>query len=252
MADQDFAHIESPTPDEVRPAGQMRVLMLTLLALVVVAGGFAVGFYVGQEMGMEKASSRSEARLLAELKKQKDELAKLRAEASKRLPEASTTQVGELTFYNELPKQSVEPEPLEPGAGTQSTTNRGTAPAGQTKSSQESSDKSLRQIIEQELGRKGSSTASATPAAASTVTSTMGGSYFLQLASFRKQGEAEKLMPKLDAAGFTGSVRRVELKGLGIWYRVYAGPYASKGEAEAAGREAKRKLNISGLVVKGG
>ena len=247
MAGQDFAHIESPRPPEDAPAsGQMRVLILTLLALTVVAAGFAAGFYVGQEMGMEKASSASEAKLLAELKQQKEELAKLRAEASKRLPDVSTTQVGELTFYNELPKQSVDPEPLtQQGAAASAPSAAGEAAAKPVPDS----DVLLKQIIEQELSRGGSPARNATPTTAS---SPAGGEYLLQMASFQRESEAAGFLPRLEAAGFHGSVRRVDLAGKGVWYRVYAGPYASKGEAEKAKISAKSKLKINALVVKGG
>lgn len=242
MPGQDFAHNESPRPEDVRPAGQMKVLLLTLLALLVVAGGFSAGFYLGQEMGMEKASSENEAKLLAQLKQQQQELARLRAETAEKQPEVSTTQVGELTFYNELPKQSVEPVPMEsqslPDAGNEK--NSSAKPAA----ADDSADERLRQIIEQELGR-GSDARSAKPVPE-------GGGYFLQLASFQKKSEAEQFLPKLDAAGYQGSIRRVELSGLGVWYRVYAGPFPSKLEAEQARRSAKEKLNITGLVVKGG
>ncbi|MCK5307303.1 MAG: hypothetical protein KAJ73_01705, partial [Zetaproteobacteria bacterium] len=113
MAGQDFAQIEAPQPEDVRPVGRSKVLLLTIMALAVVAGGFMVGFMVGHEMGMQKATSDDDERLLTQLKQQQGELARLRSEAQKQQPEVSTTQVGELTFYNELPKQSVDPEPMQ-------------------------------------------------------------------------------------------------------------------------------------------
>jgi cell division septation protein DedD len=244
MATQDFAHIKAPTPEEVRPMGQFKLLLLIMIALGVVAAGFAVGFTVGQQMGMEKASSEDEARLLVQLKAQQEELAKLRAEASKqRQPEVSTTQVGELTFYNELPKQSVDPVPLQ----------KDSVPAvKQEMGSQEmhhgdavSSEELLKQIIEQELGQ----TKKVDNHDAATM---QPGVYYLQLASFQKQSEAENFFPKLSSSGYAGVIKRVDLAGKGVWYRVYAGPFASKQASEAAKSSVKDKLNITGLIVKGG
>ncbi|MDT8376005.1 MAG: SPOR domain-containing protein [Mariprofundaceae bacterium] len=235
MAGQDFAQIEAPQPEDVRPMGRSKVLLLTMMALAVVAGGFVVGFMVGHEMGIQKATSDDDERLLAQLKQQQGELAKLRAEARKRQPEVSTTQVGELTFYNELPKQSVDPEPMQMNRG------QGIRSAGPDRNSKESttSQALLKQIIEQEMGQKKSEK----PADAA-------GGYYLQLASFQKQSAAETFFPKLEKSGFPGVIRRVELPGLGTWYRVYAGPFDSEETSEEARKSVKNSININGLIVK--
>jgi len=246
MAGQDFANLESPRPDDVRPVGQMRGLMLIILALIVVAGGFAVGFYVGQEMGKKNAVSANEARLVRELEQQREELAKLREEAKKRVPDVTTTQVGELTFYNELPKQSVEPEPLDAQTGPERTTAKETVISKPAVS--QKSDELLKEIIEQELNRV-EKTGSALPPATVKPAS---GEYFLQLASFQKKDEAEKFLPRLGSAGFSGTIRSVDISGRGVWYRVYAGPFVTRQKAEEAKSSAKEKLKIDGLVVKGG
>lgn len=253
MVDRDFAQIKAPMPEGGRPMGQMRVLLLTLLALIVVAGGFAAGFFTGQKIGVEKATSESEARLVAQLKQQQEELAKLRAEAKNRQPEVSTTQVGELTFYNELPRQSVEPEPLqaEISAGGQSAVS---SREPETEKPLATST-SLQQVIEQELqlgADRKSSDVSEASAGNSVKTVTSAGEYYLQVASFQKQTDAEKFMPKLNQAGLSGVIRRVELSGLGTWYRVYAGPFSSKQASEEAKRTVKSRLNITGLIIKGG
>lgn len=145
MAGHDFAQIEAPQPEDVRPMGQSKVLFLTIVALAVVAGGFAIGFMVGQEMGMQKATSEDEARLVAQLKKQQQELAILRETAKKRLPEVSTTQVGELTFYNELPQQSVDPEPLQMHVSPAKQSAKAVKEPVQT--GETSSEKLLKQIL---------------------------------------------------------------------------------------------------------
>ena len=235
MAGQDFAQIEAPQPEDIRPMGRSKVLLLTIMALAVVAGGFMVGFMAGHEAGMQKATSNDDKRLLAQLKQQRGELARLRSEAQKQQPRVSTTQVGELTFYNELPKQSVDPEPMQMNRepGVQSTG------LGQGSRESTASNILLKQIIEQELGQK----ADEKPALTAD-------EYYLQLASFQKQGDAESFFPKLAKTGLSGVIKRVELAKLGIWYRVYAGPFDSRQASEEARKRAKKSLNITGLIVK--
>ncbi len=246
MAEQDFANLNTPSEEDVRPMSQTKVLFLVLLALAVVAGGFVTGFMLGQEIGEEKASSEEKERLVKQLKMQQEELARLRAEARKQLPQVSTTQVGELTFYNELPKQSVEPEPLNPDRSVPAQTDREeSVPDQRPDKSKSSSEALLKQIIEREL------TQGSKPEAVKSSKAEADGSYYLQLASFQKRSDAEKFYPKLASAGLSGVVKQVEIPKLGQWYRVYAGPYASRELAEKAKRDVKSKMNISGLIVKG-
>jgi len=240
MAGQDFAQIEVPQPEDVRPMKQSKVLLLTVTALCVVAGGFVVGFLVGHEMGIQKATSDDDERLQAKLKQQQMELATLRANAKKRSPDVSTTQVGELTFYNELPKQSVDPEPLQMNSGQPQNSNP-------NKSSRERdvSKEELKQIIEQELNQKRDPKTNGTLTRAE-------GEYFLQVGSFQKQSDADIFFPKLKKSGFPGVIKRVKLPALGTWYRVYVGPFDTKEASEKAKIRVKSSLNITGLIVKGG
>jgi len=235
MAGQDFAQIEAPQPEDVRPMGRSKVLFLTMAALAVVAGGFVVGFMVGHEAGIQKATSDDDERLVAQLKQQQQELARLRAEAQTRPPEVSTTQVGELTFYNELPKQSVDPEPLPVNRVEEARSSK--KDSGETTASKDR----LKQIIQQELNQKMSETQS-----------TETGNYFLQIGSFQKQSDAEIFYPKLEKSGLSGVIKRVELPKLGTWYRVYAGPFDSKEASEVAKKRVKSSLKITGIIVKGG
>ena len=252
MAGQDFAHIKETQPEDVRPMAQSKVLLLIVVALAVVAAGFAIGFMMGQEMGKQKATSEEKARLVEQLKTQQLELSKLRAEAKKRLPKVSTTEVGELTFYNELPQQSVDPEPLSATTSTKSET------AGKSEGIEAatSSEKLLKSLIEHELNQAQTSTLKpelkpAHTDSAAKVRAVGEMIYYLQLASFQKQSDAELFYPKLDKSGIKGVVKRVELAKLGVWYRVYAGPFSTREAAEKAKQSVKQKLKITGLIVKG-
>ncbi|MCF7820964.1 MAG: SPOR domain-containing protein [Mariprofundaceae bacterium] len=233
MAGQDFAQIEAPQPDNIRPMGRSKILLLTIMALGVVAGGFMIGFMVGHDAGMQKVTSDDDKRLLRQLQQQQGELARLRSEAQKRQPEVSTTQVGELTFYNELPKQSVDPEPMQMHGGE----------GGESSKESTASETLLKQIIEQELGQKTNDELNDKPAG-------VAGEYYLQLASFQKLSEAERFFPKLKKNDFPGVIKRVEISSLGTWYRVYAGPFDSRQASEEAKIRAKTSLNVTGLIVK--
>ena len=143
----------------------------------------------------------------------------------------------ELTFYNELPKQSVDPEPLPMNR------ERGIQSSGPDQNNRDAaaSEVLLKKIIEQELGQKmGEKPVDG------------GGDYYLQLASFQEQAAAEAFFPKLTKSGFSGVIRRVELPRLGTWYRVYAGPFESEEASEEAKKDVKKSLNITGFIVKGG
>ncbi len=226
--------------------GQSKVLLLIIVALAVVAAGFAIGFMMGQEMGKQKATSEEKARLVEQLKSQQEELSKLRAEAKQRLPKVSTTEVGELTFYNELPQQSVDPEPLAADSGT---VNRTTKHDESREGEMPPSEQLLKSLIEHELSQAGQKPALSGSAIKETPPGNK--SYYLQLASFQKQDDAEAFFPKLGKAGFRGVIKRVELPKLGVWYRVYAGPFSTKQATEEAKAGVKQKLKITGLVVKG-
>jgi len=252
LAGQDFAHIKETRPEDVRPMAQSKVLLLIVVALAVVATGFAIGFMMGQEMGKQKATSAEKARLVEQLKAQQEELSKLRAAAKQRLPEISTTEVGELTFYNELPQQSVDPEPL---TATTSTKREATGKSEDIEAAT-SSEKLLKSLIEHELNQAQTSAAKLElkpvhAGSAAKEGTAAENTYFLQLASFQKKNDADLFYPKLGKAGFEGVIKRVELSKLGTWYRVYAGPFSTKKRVEEAKQDVKQKLNITGLIVKG-
>lgn len=68
--------------------------------------------------------------------------------------------------------------------------------------------------------------------------------FFLQVASFRKQGEAERILKVWNKRGYKGRLELWESTKLGQWHRVLLGPYLSKAQAM---REAAR-LQGQGFV----
>lgn len=239
MAKQDFAHVTAQVellkPEDVRPVSSTKMMLLTIAGLVVLAVSFAGGYKFGHKAGEESAQSESKARLVAQVEAQQQELEHLRKEAAARVPEASTTQVGELTFYNELPKQPVEPAPLGEAEPPEAAAVE--APAESSPSSEEL----LQQIIENEL-KQGERQ--------STTSASLSGHFYVQAASFLKEEDATAFAAKLKAAAMPAMVRQVVLERLGVRYRVFAGPYETHAKADAAKMELKSKMNITGLVVR--
>lgn len=241
MPGQDFAQIsvqaEVVRPEDVRPVSATKLMLFAIAVLALTAGSFAGGYEFGYKAGEESAQSESKARLVARMEEQKKELNRLRKEAEARGPEVSTTQVGELTFYNELPKQPVEPAPLSEAAEAPQAEK---TPA----STATGSDMLLKQIIENEL-KQGA------PAAASQVDATKAARpFYVQAASFIKESDARAFAAKLQAVAMPSRIERVELANLGVRHRVFVGPYATRDKADAAKASLKAKMNVSGLVVR--
>lgn len=241
MAEQDFARITAQVevlrPEDVRPISSGRIVMLAVALLIIVAGSFVGGYKFGYQAGEQGAQSESKARLVARLEEQGRELERLREEAEKRLPDVSTTQVGELTFYNELPKQSVEPSPLSESEASNDVVNP-VAKASEPEAL-------LQQIIEAELKQ---SPVAVQPSSQQVAVDTA--PFYVQAASFRKEADARVFAGKLQTAAIKASVERAELLNLGTRYRVFVGPFASREAAAEANVTLKSKMNISGLVVR--
>ncbi|PCI45606.1 MAG: hypothetical protein COB41_01225 [Proteobacteria bacterium] len=244
MAAQDFAQIEVPQVEVEKPLSHVKTMVLTVLSVLLVLGTFMGGFWLGQKQGIETAAGEDKARLEKLLREQKNEMALLRQEAAKQKEpeEASTTQVGDLTFYNELPSQSVQPAPLHaesvPGKHLLvKTMVNANIPS--------SSTLEMRKMIEKEMRQ---SPQKKTAVVVHRKAEVQG--FILQVGSFQKQADADAFLPKLTKQGFSPLVRRVELQKLGTWYRVYISGYDSKEAANKAKDTVKKSLNITALVLR--
>lgn len=238
MADNDFAHVEAPSLPSKASGVSSFLLVAGILAVVALA--FSGGYWLGKEHGAQIADSAEKARLVAQIHQQEEEMAKLRKEAQQRRRDGdvSTSKIGDLTFYNDLPKQSVTPAPLS-GTGVAkpvempSPAEEPPAPGKDTPPQAANGDELLRNIIEREMtGGK------LTP------------EYVVQVGSFRSRKETEPLLKRLDGVGLHSTVRKVDLKTKGQWFRVYVGPYASRKEADKAHVRIQKALKIDGLVLR--
>jgi len=251
MATQDFAKTEIPAEDSAKnPMPPHKIIPLTVILVTVILGTFMGGFWLGKQQGLEAADGKDKARLEKLLREQQDEMQLLR-EASKQSTEhdVSTTQVGELTFYNELANQAVQPSALHMDASEKKQN-----PSTQTDIPSSSTDE-MRKMIEEEMKQDVTTSPSVakvishTPIAQASILEPKS-SYMLQLGSFQKQSDAYAFLEKLRKKGASPFIQRVELATRGVWYRVYLGSYNSKDEANKAKEHIKDTLKISGLVVK--
>jgi len=244
VAGSDFARVESLSRTiPAKSAGGVQSVLLVAGILFVVALAFSGGYWLGKEHGAQIADSAEKARLVEQIKQQEQEMAKLREEAKQRRKDANvpTSKIGDLTFYNDLPKQSVTPAPLSgtgenPVADLSPDSRKQDVPATTAPEPVASSGNDLlRNIIQREMAG-GKEVAE----------------YVVQVASFRGPDEAAPLMKHLDALGMKATVRSVDLAGKGRWFRVYVGPYDSRDAADKVRLKIKNELKIDGLVIRNG
>jgi len=226
QSSKDFAEVQAPQAIPQK-AGQAQIVAVVGGMLIIVAAGFAGGFMLGQEQGRQKANQAEKQRLLEQIGKQRQELETLKEKDRKHLasPGRASTQVGDLTFYNTLPKQSVTPAPLNEA--------RSSVASGTTPRPARTVKNTVRSQLAPEAARN--------PAP--------GEMYRLQLGSYHLKANAGHLKAQLEQAGFPAKVQEMQLPGLGLWYRVYAGPYPGLTEAENARAQVQAKLHITGLLL---
>jgi cell division protein FtsN len=74
-------------------------------------------------------------------------------------------------------------------------------------------------------------------------------SYVLQMGSFRKHQDADRLKAKLALIGIEADIQKVSINNRDTYHRVRSGPYRTQSQLNAARRLAKDN-NINSLVIK--
>jgi len=253
MAAQDFANVEEPQVKVEKPLTHVKTMVLTTLSVLLMLGTFMAGFWLGKKQGIETASGADKARLEKLLKAQQDEMKILRQEAAKQTvqPDVSTTQVGDLTFYNELPNQSVKPAPLHA-----INASKKSLPTHSARHVLSASTLEMRKMIEKEMHQGSTENVKLVIPKKSSQYVSMDDSkpikrgFILQVGSFQKRVDADAFLPRLTKHDLLPMVRRVELPRLGVWYRVYITGYTSRLAADKAKSTLKKSLNITALVLK--
>jgi len=234
---RDFAKAQSPSrSDKKGESGGA----LPVLGIIVIAGlCFAAGFWVGGNQNSPDAGSVSRVDLdsiRSELEKKnaasevlqaKVEMLQEQVEQWKQKAGADAhTKVGDLKFYQELPKQSVMPAPVadsKPAEAREMDRSLDVAAPKQVSASQPLSTAAEKEAVAVR--------------------------YRIQIGSFKTRADAVALQSKLMKAGFSGFVHTVDLPDRGQWFRVYAGPYPNKELARDGVRDILEKMKIRGLLV---
>jgi len=243
MAPKDFAEVPGPAPQ--RSGGMnWRGMLVVAAGLLVVAGGFVAGYSLGEKRGRMLAEHAGKQRLLDEIRKQKEELARLKRQGARDAAEDRTTEVGELTFYNDLPKQAVTPAPLsEAGAPAASPAANGAR--------RKSAEPDVGEIIKHHLAHSGAGgQTSSRNAAVRSAGPAAGGDWRVQVGSYQRREDAEALASKTRGQGFPAMVEQTMVPGLGMWFRVYVGPFAARSEARRAQAKVREVMHISGIVLR--
>ncbi|ATX80532.1 Sporulation related domain-containing protein [Mariprofundus aestuarium] len=237
---RDFAKAQSPSrSDKKRESGGS----LPVLGIVVIAGlCFATGFWVGGNQNSPAAGSVSRADLdsfrseldkknaATEVLQAKIEMLQEQVEQWKQKAGADAhTKVGDLKFYQELPKQSVMPAPV----------------ADSKPAEARAMDRSLEVAAPKQVSAH-------QPISDTKEKETAVVSYRIQVGSFKARADAVGLQSKLMKSGFSGFVHTVDLPDRGQWFRVYAGPYPDKEQARDGVRDILDRMKIRGLLVNDG
>ena len=89
----------------------------------------------------------------------------------------------------------------------------------------------------------------AAPVAKATAPAAAGG-YLVQAAAFRGSEDAKRLQAKLVRKGYAAFTEEAQLGAKGVWHRVYVGPFATTGAADAAVTRLKAEEKLTALVRK--
>ncbi|MDQ7005079.1 MAG: SPOR domain-containing protein [Ghiorsea sp.] len=241
MGDKDFAKVETThfeQGESQKLSSKTAVITVTATTFAMVC--FAIGFYMGEQQGLEGSKSNKHDELVSKLQNQQRELNTLKEDAEKwQQQEANTSQVGELTFYNELPKQSITPEPL----GDQPQAVQGSVFLDKLEADLEKSkdDKHAKLAMERNLEDVIKAQMKKTSR-----------SFRIQVASFTRRKDAEKFLPTLQSLGISAEVQYIEIPNKGVYFRVYTRSFMKEKDAIHAQQLIKQKLKIVGLLIQNG
>jgi cell division septation protein DedD len=76
------------------------------------------------------------------------------------------------------------------------------------------------------------------------------GSYIVQVAAVKQRDGADGLCDSMKKKGYAAFVQAADLGAKGVWYRIYAGPFSSKADADQAVRSLKADRISSAPLIK--
>lgn len=205
-----------------------QVILIVALILAVAGVSFVLGVMFGQKGGTLPG-------LASNIEKPKLPMVTKVVPPPPPVPEAAPEK---LTFYDNLPKGNQAPL----GSGIN-------LPPEQKKPATAKKQKKPVAEVKQKTVVKAANLSSA-PVSKPVVapTASADGSFVVQIASFRTSEDAKKLGDRLKTHNLTTFVESADLGKKGVWYRVLAGPYASRDNADQAAALLREKERLSALV----
>jgi len=243
MAKQDFAQVKASTHTE---SGSGSGSILSAIGIVAIAGlCFSGGYWLGagdiRQTGTKTDTDAVEAKLAVQVAENKilqaknESLQALATQWKARAEQGAHAKVGELTFYKELPKQSVTPAPVPDTAKVKTQPGKQTADVHQVAAANAAHGTTVPDTV--------NTTSSILHSSSQIV-------YRIQLASFRSEADAMVMQKKLTRAGFISQVKKADLGNKGQWFRLYAGPYDSRTKAEAAQQNINAQVKVKGFIIR--
>lgn len=219
-----------------RRVERKQIILVAVLAVALAGVSFALGVMYGQR-GLD--------RVMISMADERPSLPRAVQVAPPPLPtsQATTTEPGNLTFYENLPKGNQaplgsginhppelkkvvkQPEPAVTAAPAPVAPASSAAPAKATEISP-----------------------LPTPDVLATPVTRAGGAFVVQVASFRLKEDATKLIKRLESYPLRPFVESADLGQKGVWYRVLAGPFATRDDADRAVVLLQEKEKLSAIV----
>jgi len=195
-------------------------MLLVLALIVVVAVAFAGGYYLGQQHGISQQKVAEQLQLQQQVKLQNKEINHLKQELAAKPKETNkasvVTEVGELTFYDDLINDKVDPN-------DNNTANK--------------ASKKVEQNVADIIAQSQQSSATNLP-------------IYIQLGSFANQSIAKGIKQQVVALGMISFIQSVTLSGNRHHFRVLVGPYRDMRHAVTAKTKLHHKLHIDGMITR--
>jgi len=173
-------------------------------------------------------------------------------------PTAAAPATGErpadsLTFYDSLPKGGQAPLGsginLRP-ARVPATPAAAPAPAESAKPSAAAPATAVATSMPAKTNVQALPPAKAAAPVAKAAAPVAAGGYLVQAAAFRGSEDARRLQAKLVRKGYAAFTEEAQLGAKGVWHRVYVGPFATAGAADAVVSRLKAEERLTALVRK--
>jgi len=243
MSKKDFAQINVPRHEPKKHGSPLLPVVIVLLVII----SFAAGYWLAEQQAAttghapKETVSRTELTTLQQqlrarteqVSEQQTMIEQLQQQVAMwkgKAQQDAHSKVGELHFYNDLPNQSVTPAPvMEPAMAPQAKEQPVVIKAPV-----------INKPIQPEAGPLNTSAA---------VKPVDNGAYKIQVASLRNRQDADALQQRLSDQGFRTAVQAADLGERGQWFRVYAGPYASKSVALQQLSALDAEAHVKGLLI---